>query len=243
MRLRLFLLYILTLLTYPVLAERITLKTGKQLFGTIVAQTDEVLLVQTQDGVRYQLLRSDVLSVDARQASDTTIIPAPRNEDYRAVAVRLNVTGGAAVGRDEKASGMFAADLQVGSRRIGTYPVFLGGSVGYTGIFGHPLAHFIPLQAVVSVPLPLRGQQGAGVETGISLGYGLATRKGYSGLTGSVNAGYRFPLSGQTNLIIGGSIRFLQTQRERTEILDGNDYTHAVGQVLWLMGANLCLQF
>ena len=243
MRHRLFLIYLLVLLCHPLSAERFTLKTGKQLVGTIVAQTDELLLVQTRDGIRYQLLRSDVLLIDTNETADTVSQSVRQTDEFRPVAVRLSVSGGVAACRDEKASGMFAADLQLGSRRIGDQPVFLGGSVGYTGMFGHPVAHFIPLQAVVSFPLPLHTARGAGAETGISLGYGLATRKGYSGLAGSVTAGYRFPLSGQTHLIAGACVRFQQTHRDHIETLDGNNYTHAVGQVIWLVGANLSLQF
>ena len=239
---RLFLIGMLFCCTVWLYGERIVLKTGKTVYGTIMAQTDDVLMVQTRDGARYQFLRNDILSIDEETLTDTVAVVTTTTNETRPVALRVSVSGGAALCPQEAAGGMVTAEVQIGTRTLAGKNLFLGASVGYSGAFLHPAAHFIPLQAVVACPIPLSAN-GNCPEIGFSLGYSFAARSGHGGMTGALSAGYRMLFNGTTSLTIGGIARFQQTARERTETIDDIGYAHSVGTMLWLAGGQIILQF
>ena len=231
----------LLMLTASLHAERITLRSGKHLTGKVLAQTEEILLFQTATGQRFQFPLGDIQRIEEdieEEASDET----KKEDTSRPVAFRLAVSAGLSAVSGEKCGGMTTAELQIGTRRIAGKDIFLGGSVGYAGAFLSPTAHFIPLQAVVAVPIPMTSSEKCRAEVNTSFGYALATKGNKGGLTGSLSAGARFTLKNNA-LFVGGTAQFIQTGRDRTTIIGNDLYTHSVGTTLWLIGAKTALQF
>lgn len=233
---------ILLLFATSLHAERITLRSGRRLTGTVLSQTGGVLLLQTPQGQRFQFPMEEVLGIEAdtkEEAKDTVANPSAR---FRPVAFRIAVSGGLAAASGERCGGMAAAELQAGTRRIAGRDIFLGGSVGYAGAFLSPAAHFIPLQAVAAVPVPLEPGRKCRAEVHTSLGYAFALKGQKGGLTGSLGAGLRIELPDQKALFAGLTARFVQTERERSTLIGNDTYTHSAGTTVWLIGAGITIQ-
>lgn len=232
----------LLMLTASLRAERVTLRSGKQLTGKILAQTEEIVLFQTAAGQRFQFPSGDILSIET-DIEDEIQEETKREETFRPVAFRIAVSGGIAAAIGEQCGGMSTAELQIGARRIAGKDIFLGGSVGYAVFFLSPSAHFIPLQAVVSVPIPLTFTGKRCAELNASFGYALATKGNKSGLTGSLAAGVRFAIAKNSSVFVGGTAQFIQTERDRKTAFGDDLYTHSEGTALWLIGAKTSIQF
>lgn len=232
----------LLMLTASLRAERITLRSGKQLTGKILAQTEEILLFQTAAGQRFQFPLKDIQTIET-DAEEEPKEDTKKETSIKPVAFRIAVSGGLAAATGEKCGGMTTAELQIGARRVAGKDIFLGGSVGYTGVFLSPSAHFIPLQAVVAVPLPLTSTGRHCAEVNASFGYALGTKGNRSGPTGSLAAGGRFVLTKNSSVFVGGTAQFIQTERNRTTAIGSDLYTHSVGTALWIVGAKTILQF
>ncbi len=239
---RFIILSLLILCFSPLFAEHITLRNGKHLYGTVLHDTEEVIIFQTTDGQRFQLLRTDIVSIDEDTDLTAQVTDERESDGSRPVAIRISASGGMASVTEENIGGMANAEFQLGSRHINGYPIFLGGSIGYSGAFLSTAAHFVPLQVVLSLPLPLLKSQANGAELGVSLGYGFGVANTKGGMTGSLNIGYRHYLTEQTSVIIGGVAQFQQTTRIITETIESQTYTNESGRALWLIGAKLTLQ-
>ena len=217
MRLRFLYIFCLLLLTVSLCAERVTLRSGKQFTGTVLSQSNGVLLFQTKSGQRFQFPMDDIQSIETDVAEEA-------------------VSG-------ENCGGMTTAELQIGTRQIAGKNIYLGGSVGYAGAFLKPVAHFIPLQAVVALPVPFTSSRKVCTEVGTSFGYAFATKGQKGGITGSLSAGARFAISEQNAVFVGGVAQFIQTERDRTTSIGTETYTHSAGTTIWLIGAKIALQF
>lgn len=232
------------LITLSAQAERITLRSGKQLRGTILVQTESVMVIQTPSGQRYQLPMDEVLSIEQDRVETDSVQTHAVGASGRPIAFRIAVSGGAGLSPNTSERGAMMGELQLGSRHIAGFPIFLGGSIGYMGCFPNPTSQFIPLQAIVALPIPLHSSEWQnGVELGASMGYAFALKGNDSGMTGSVSIGYRFCLSPQTAVVLSGVAQFAQTSHEQNETIDGIVYTHSVGSTVWLTGARISLQF
>lgn len=165
------------------------------------------------------------------------------------VALRVALSAGAACLSGGNSAALLEADFCIGSRNLAGRRIFLGGSIGWHGAFfaAAPQVspsdgrtqfiagarHFIPLQAVVSVPL-MQGRHAP--EIGASLGYGFCTgnsRGGltptsHGGLTGGVSLSWRCQMKPNTALLLGWHTQFQQTACTVREVVDGASYTYSV---------------
>lgn len=243
MRLRFIYIFCFLLLTVSLCAERVTLRSGKQFTGTVLSQSNGVLLFQTKSGQRFQFPMDDIQSIETDVAEEAKDADTKAENALRPVAFRLAVSGGLAAVSGENCGGMTTAELQIGTRQIAGKNIFLGGSVGYAGAFLKPVAHFIPLQAVVALPVPFTSSRKVCTEVGTSFGYAFATKGQKGGITGSLSAGARFAISEQNAVFVGGVAQFIQTERDRTTSIGTETYTHSAGTTIWLIGAKIALQF
>lgn len=243
MRFRLIYIVILLFLSVSLSAERITLRSGKQLTGAIVAQSESILLLETPQGKRFQIPLDDILTIEQNVAAEDLPADTLKANSTRPIAFRIAVSGGLSAVSGEKCGGMTIAELQIGSHRIAGKDIFLGGSIGYAGAFLRPIAHYIPLQVVVAIPVPLISSSLWRAEMDASMGYAFGTKGHRGGLTGSLSAGARWAFSDTNHLFAGITAQFIQTDRERTEQVNHIPYTHSVGTAIWLIGAKIALQF
>lgn len=224
-------------------ADVVVLQSGQTMQGEIVMQNDEVILLRDADGRRYQFLQSEVQSIQA----DSVVSSAPlstSDTQHSKVSLRLDVAGGALFVPSYNTGGFFSADLAIGTRNLANRRIFLGGSIGYQ-FANSPVHrftnHFIPLMAVVSVPL-MDGKHAP--EIGAGIGYGFAVKSPQKGgMTAQLDLSWRYQYSASSALLLGVRTRFQQAKVDYTEVIDGKEYNSPQGRCFVSVGVHLSLLF
>ena len=259
--LRLLFLTILTTTANNALhAEIIVLKSGQRMQGTILVHNHDVVILRNAAGERFQFPANDIQDIlpDEQHIEQEAVTPTEKiKKNQHPVALRIVLGGGAAVIPNRHAGGSADAEFRIGTSDLAARRIFLGGSIGWHGaFFGNSTAtdiptddtravisgliHFIPLQAVVSVPLL---QSTHAPEIGMSLGYGFATGGNKGGMTGGLELSWRWQARPKTAFLLGWHAQFQQTSVTLNETLNGSPYSRTTGAVCILTGARLALQF
>ena len=200
----------LLLLSQIAAAEVVQLKSGLSVSGTVVFENEQVLVIKTADGSRYQYLKSDVEQVltdeKALEEQPTAEPAAKRIQNQRKVVALLQLSaevdfppaGAALIGAG------FGVDMIIASRplplRRGEGDNGAACSVG-AGV-GYHLAgcHFLPIQLRTDFYIPcattwqkrkLKRPRQAVI--GLGAGYGVALCEGdKGGLFADLSAGWRW---------------------------------------------------
>lgn len=226
-------------------AETIVLRTGARVQGTIVFQNEEVVIVRNAEGARFQYMRSDVAEIK----SDEEAVEAPVEEESteeikvaKKASILLELAGGGAAVPGESFGGAASVDLLVGSHHIRDRHVFIGGGVGYHGVFfGSGTYNFLPIQAAVRMPFT---EAKHAPMFGVSIGYGIALSKDYlGGLYAGADFGYRCQLNPKTAIGLVFYTQFQQAQVNTTVTREGQDFINKTGRSLVSFGAKFALYF
>ena len=227
-------------------AETIILRTGARIKGTVVFRNEEVLVVRDETGARFQYPRAEVQEVLAdeavtEQAPENTV-PEPEIKTAKSVSALLELSGGAAVKPNEAAGAGVGADLIIGTHHIGNRHLFIGGGLGYHGVFlGGEAFHFLPIQAAFRMPFT---EEKHAPVFGVAVGYGVALSKNYAGgLYAGVDFGYRCQVNPKTAVALVAFTRFQQTTMNGAEMIEGHVFTHKTGRNLVTPGIKLALYF
>ena len=249
-------------------AETLVLRTGARVKGTILFENEEVVVVRTDEGARFQYPRTDVEQVwtDAQMAEIEAKEKAeaerkakekakelerqqraeaeklPEIQTPKKASILVEVAGGAAIQPSEAVGGGVSADLLVGSHHIGGRHVFVGGGVGYHGLFiGADKYNFLPVQ--VAVRMPFTEEKHAPV-FGVSVGYGIALSKDYlGGLYADADFGYRCQLNPKSALAVVAFAQFQQALMPVVAEVDGLSFTQKAGRSLVTTGVKLAFYF
>lgn len=242
---RLSLIAFLLLSCVCVHAETLLLRTGARVKGTIVFQNEEVVIVRDAGGARFQYPRADVETI-LTEEEQTTVQEVQLEEQEitttKKASVLLEVGAGSVYLPREKMGAFASVDFMVGSHHIGERHIFIGGGIGYHGMFmGANKYHFLPIQAALR--MPILEQKHAPV-FGASIGYGIAMSKSYiGGLYAGLDLGYRYQLNPKTAIGAVFFARFQQAKVEVVETVEGHDYTHKTGRNFISFGAKFTLYF
>lgn len=227
-------------------AETLVLHTGTRVQGTIVFQNEEVVIIRNAEGARFQYPRADVAEIITEESSATSETTTEADDTEiktsKKASILLELAGGAAMIPGEAAGGGFSADLLVGSHHIGDKHIFVGGGLGYHGLFiGAEKYNFLPIQAALR--MPLMESKHAPV-FGAALGYGIALSKDYlGGIYADLDFGYRCQLNPRTALAIVAYAQFQQATITNTIIIEGDGFTHKATRNLITSGLKLALYF
>ncbi|HCS87019.1 MAG TPA: hypothetical protein DIW30_00850 [Bacteroidales bacterium] len=240
---RLFCLLLGILSILPLAAKvQITLSSGQTIVGDILFENEEVVLVKTPDGTRYQYLRQDISSVSEVVAQDKNTEKVVRPAKKAGVAVQM--MGGVAVlpAPQRTMGGFVAADLKVGACDLLGKRIFLGGAVGYHSfLLGGKNIGFVPLQISTEIPF-LQGKHTPYV--GIGMGYGFATDKAYKGgIYGNAEIGWRCWLHSNMALYLSCYSECQQGMFSVSENIGGVNYTRQTSLALCAVGAKLGVRF
>ena len=163
-------------------AETIVLRTGARVKGEIVFQNDEVVILRNAEGARFQYLRSDieeVLAVDPVEEEEPEQVEEDNIGTSKKASILLELAGGAACIPNNAVGGAAIVNFLVGSHHIGQRHIFIGGGLGYHGLFiGAEKYNFLPVQ--VALRMPMTEHKHAPV-FGVALGYGIALSGDYLG--------------------------------------------------------------
>lgn len=226
-------------------AETIVLRTGARVKGTIVMQNEEVVIVKTEEGARFQYPRADVEEIiedDRLAISDERLAEdEPEIQTTKKAAILLEVGASDVYIPGEKMGVGASVDFLVGSHHIGDKHIFIGGGVGYHGMYMDKQYHFIPVQAALR--MPILEQKHAPV-IGASIGYGIALSKSYTGgLYAGLDLGYRYAINPKTALGVVCFVQFQQAKVEVIDTVDGHEFANKTGRNLLSFGLKFVLYF
>ena len=245
------LLATLLLLSPMLWAEVVTLRTGQTVKGEVLLQNEEVVIVRTKNGMRYQYPASEVVSIKAEELAAKEDDLAGKKRNVRAVNMRFQLHSGAIYVPQMGWGGQVAADWMVGSRMIQGKRLFVGGGIGYRAkIMPTTLADttssnttysFIPLQAMVS--LPLMEHKHAPV-IGISAGYGFAANKDtQGGICVGVDLGWNYIINEQSSLQLSLYADWQQARTNVKQVIEDKEYINHMGCNFISMGLKLAVLF
>ncbi len=242
------LLALLLLLSPMSWAEVVTLRTGQSVKGEILLQNEEVVIVRTQNGMRYQYPTSEVASIKTEEVAAQEAEVAAEKLNLRAVNMRFQVHSGAVYVPDIGWGGQIAADWLIGSRMIRGKRLFVGGGIGYRAkimpadtTLSNTTYSFIPLQAMVSVPL--LAHQHAPV-IGISAGYGFAANKHtQGGICVGVDLGWNYFINKQSSFQLALYADWQQARTDVKQVVDGKEYVNHMGCNFISTGLKLSVLF
>lgn len=226
--------------------EVVVLRSGQTIRGEVVVQNEEVVVVRTESGARYQYPAAEVAAVreeqeDTEQPSDSAEIRVPSGSAKR-VAIHAGVAGGAAHLPVAGWGGYTSADLLVGSHNLMNRRVFVGGGVGVHAVFiGDERYAFLPIQAAVHIPWS-DGRHAPVM--GMALGYGIAVSgDAKGGIYTGVDVGWKYCFSDKASLSVCANMQWQQLSVRVTETVDGNAYSHYIGTNMLMIGAKIGAQF
>lgn len=228
-------------------AETVVLRTGARVQGTIVFQNEEVVIIRNAEGARFQYPKSDVAEIvreeNIPESRDHEITREdPEIKTSKKASILLEIAAGGAAVPNQTMGAAVSADLLVGSHHLGDRHIFVGGGVGYHGLFvGSDKYNFLPIQAVIRMPF---------METrhapvfGMGVGYGIALSKNYiGGLYAGVDFGYRYQLNPKTALGAVFYTQFQQATMKVTETVEEASFTNKTGRSLIAFGAKFTFYF
>ena len=229
------------MLSSIMMAEVVVLNSGQRIQGEITLLNEEVVIIKKKDGTRYQYPRSEVQSIQEDQTITTTTTIESTTTN-RKIAIRIQAYGGAVYLPNKGWGGQIGADLTLGSKEIGNTPILVGGSVGFrTKLLPEQNYTFIPIQAVVSMPL-IQKQHAPYIS--MSLGYGCSTNKSTKGgICLSASAGWTYQVNSNLALLISACAEWQNTQTEITEIINNQEYKNNIGCDFITIGATIGIQF
>jgi len=235
-------------------AETILLRTGARVKGTIVFQNEEVVIVRDAAGKRFQYPKTDVENIlsddEVAEEQETVAEEAPEIKTTKKASILLEVADGAAVVPNADLGMGFSVDLLVGSHHIGDRHIFLGGGLGYHGIFllnakadATPAItekyNFLPVQFALRMPFMETKHAPA---FGFSAGYGVALSKDYiGGMYVGFDLGYRCQLNPKTAI---GAVFFTQFQQAKVktyDVIEGVTFENFTGRNILSFGAKFTL--
>lgn len=228
-------------------AETLLLNTGARVRGEIVFQNEEVIIIRNAEGARFQYPRSEVKEVladdaeaavqETGQAEDTEITTPKK------ASILLELAGGGVYMPGPAYGGAASVDLLVGSHHIKDRHLFVGGGIGYHGIYMGDKAvyNFLPIQAAVRMPLT---ESRHAPVFGASLGYGVALSKSYvGGIYAGLDFGYRYQANPKTAIGLVLFTHYQQAKITAEETVEGVSFSGTRGRNLLSFGAKFTLYF
>lgn len=199
--------------------------------GEIVLQNADVVIVRDASGARFQYPRAEVQEILATDAAEVKEQEAEQENigTSKKASILLELAGGPAVIPSQAVGGGFSVDMLVGSHHIGDRHLFIGGGLGYHGLFiGEEKYNFLPIQ--VALRLPFMEQKHAPV-FGVALGYGVGLSRDYlGGLYAGLDFGYRCQLNEKTAIALVLAAQFQQATIRVIEEVSGIPYANTVGR-------------
>lgn len=240
-RLAYILLLFFLLLSPTIWAEVVTLRTGKTITGEILLQNEEVVIIRTKNGTRYQYPTAEILSI-SHEDTTKSATQETQKQTPRPIDIRFQASGGAVYASELGWGGQIAADFMLGTKKIQDKRIFFGAGIGYRAKFlNHTTYSFLPLQAIIS--MPLLDQKHAPV-VGISIGYGFALNHStQGGICTAAELAWNYAINPQSDLQLGAYAEWQQAQLDVIQTINGNEYINHMGCNFLTIGIKLAISF
>jgi hypothetical protein len=226
-------------------AEVVVLRSGQIIKGEILLNNEEVVIIRQKDGLRYQYPQTEVVSIaidpPTSAATDTAAAERPKVID-----IGLSAYGGIAMVPHKGTGSTAEVHAMMGSHNLLNKQIFLGGSLGYRGIFvGEQTYSWIPLQVVLQFPIANRPSPITHRPLiGGSLGYAFATNNAWgSGVCADIHVGWWSQMSERSSLSLALKAQWQQTAITVIETIQETQYTNRIGCSILSLGISLGIHF
>ena len=238
------------LLSSWLMAEVVILQTGQSVKGDIVLQNEDVVIIRTSNGMRFQYPMSEVsgITMDENETELQTEKGGNVSRKQSAVSLRLQTMSGALYMPDMGWGGYAGADLMVGANVLEGQRMFVGGGVGYRAkIVSDRICSFIPLQAAVS---SIFTDQRHSPIVGIHIGYGISTnKKVQGGICAGAELGWHYLVDENTSIVLGLTAEWQQAKMDVVEAIvypstqEVKEYINHKGVNFITFGAKIAILF
>ena len=209
----------------------IELQSGGKIVGKILYQNEEMVVVRTEEGSRYQYMMQDVKLISPFTGETVEV----EQKQQRKAGVMVEATGAGAVLRGDKNGGFFGVSVSVGAINLLNRHWFLGGGFAVNDFImkrqtlneefvikeSRKSMLFVPIFINTALPL-MQGKHAPFVAA--ALGYGFSTKKAAKGgLYASADLGYRVQLNDYNALFVGFNWSMQQSRFDNVET-NGNDF-------------------
>ncbi len=221
----------------------ITLKTGERYRGEIVLRTDDIVMLKTGDGKRYQFQTAEIEKIRQETIREIQV----DNDEHKIVK---NLFGGiiSLNGGVASASGAISISpstnisLAMGSRNAFRTGAFLGLGIGLETIFAkNNTFNYMPVFIQIHSHIPKISKN---LACGIKTGYDFALNKVYKGgPMAEITGGLNYPLTDASGLFFGlyGQIR--QINGQVTETTPWGKFTGTNNAALYNLGLKASFLF
>lgn len=232
----------------------VVLNTGNTYVGSIVVQNDDIVILQTNDGTRFQFSNTEIKEIKKNEiyheSDDFSQKESPEILDLSNDNIRMmiNVSGGASFA--EKAFSL-SPSLQAGLLFVKDNifgKALLGGvEIAYQAIFLKE--ENTESQTISFLPLSLHLQYNFSSKrhhpfVGIDTGYAFSLSEAYKGgISTKISAGYSYRLSYRTVLYTGFYYGLQMISTNLTENFNKEEYNYFGKTVINNFGIKLALQF
>lgn len=224
-------------------AETVILRTGARVKGTIVFQNEEVVIIRDTKGARFQYPRAEVEQIVTEEVEEQEVVEEEAHTvmPNKKAQIILELAGGPSLMPNTDLGGAMSVDLLVGSHHIGDRHLFIGGGLGYHGIFMGNRFNFLPIQVALRMPF-IEAKHAP--TFGASLGYGIALSKSYlGGIYAGIDFGYRCQINPRSAITLSAFVQFQQAKAEQIESVDGNVFVNKTGVNILTPGLKFALYF
>ena len=227
------------------------LQSGQSVKGDIVLQNEDVVIIRTTNGMRYQYPMNEVVSIKADE-KDTSATNTNKTTQAKTkiVSICVQAMGGALYIPNIGWGGYAGADLKVGANILEGRRVFVGGGIGYGAKMVETEKEtysFIPLQMYISSIL---GDKQNAPTLGVNIGYGFAANAGtQGGICVGADVGWSFEISHETRLVLGLNAEWQQAQTKVKQDItfpetnETKSYENYMGVNFITFGAKVAIHF
>lgn len=228
-------------------AEVVVLRSGQKVTGEVLLRNEEVLIVRTQSGARYQYPISEIVSVEKESLESTAKTGIQQDtvallSSDKRVSIYAGATGGAAYLPMVGWGGSAGANLLIGSHHLGARRIFVGGGIGVQAAFvGGKDYAFLPIMLATHIPFSNALHSPC---MGMALGYAFSVNNNASGgLYTSVDVGWNYCFSAKSSLLLAANVQWQQLSVRVSEQIEGTTYDHTIGTNMLLLGLKIGIQF
>lgn len=245
-------LFILLLLSIPFLAaqdnsgqaDRVTLTTGEVYIGTIQIKTDELVIIKTNNGARYQFQTRQVKLIDKISINNTAKNSTTLSEDALFCA-QIETAGSVMHASDAFGTAMCGElNFSIGHKKVFGKHIFVGLGSGYQ------LIHLFKNNSNVGlIPLYIRvlqqlGQTKTKPYIGFDTGYSFGSNDNFKGgMVFRISSGIVTAISYRSQLYAGITGGVQQIQTEKTFQNEFGNFTGFGTSTAWTLGIKAGLQF
>lgn len=229
--------------------RKITLKSGDVYYGEILLENEQIVMIKTSEGSRFQFPASEVMSIGSDFVAEEKAVEETQITviDDSKFVMTIDVQGGASYSKQAYSwAPALQASLVLGAKDVFIQNTFLGGGVGYNILFPNDysteeslvfLPVFVRLQSII-------GKKHTAPYLEMDAGYSFSLNDNFGGgMMLKLSVGIAHKLSYRTILCFGVYAGLQNFSGELTQTNDFGTFGYNGKTTTQNLGAKIALRF